>query len=58
MRGGQSTASRTQLRKYSEVISLWCARFDTQSISRRVDLPEWLVAKWVANFRELARGAA
>lgn len=48
-------ASRDQLRKYRDVIALWLARFDTQSIALRLDVPEHVVARWVANFREMTR---
>lgn len=53
-----ATATREQLRKYREVVALWCARFDTQSIADRTKLPEYLVARWVANFRDMVRSAA
>lgn len=52
------SVTRDQLRKYREVVALWCARFDTQSIAERTKLPEHLVARWVANFRDIVRGAA
>jgi hypothetical protein len=35
------------------VISFWLSRFDTAEIAQRLDLPEWLVARWVANFRDM-----
>lgn len=51
-------ASREQLRNYGEAIRMWLAKFDTQSIADRLGLPESVVARWVANFRDLARSAA
>lgn len=33
---------RDDLRKYADVVRMWSARFDTQSIVERVDLPEHL----------------
>lgn len=53
-RGG--AASRTQLGRYAEVIELWRRRFDTMEIADIVELPEHLVARWVANFRDVVRG--
>jgi hypothetical protein len=52
------TVSRADLRKYADVIRFWNAKFDTQSIAERLDLPEWLVARWVANFRDMVRDVA
>ena len=49
--------SRTQLKRYREVITLWIHKHDTWEISQELNLPESLVASWVANFRELARAA-
>lgn len=54
----QSDTSRQQLRLYREVITLWIHKRDTQEIADELNLPEHLVATWVANFRELARAAA
>lgn len=48
---------KAMLRHYSTAISMWLARFDTYAIGRRLDVPEAVVAKWVANFRDLARAA-
>jgi hypothetical protein len=45
--------SRDQLKKYRNVISMWLSRFDTAEIACDQDLPEWLVARWVANFRDM-----
>ncbi|MBR0700152.1 hypothetical protein JQ599_09595 [Bradyrhizobium diazoefficiens] len=53
-----SDVSRTQLKRYREAISMWLSRFDTQEIADKLNLPEHLVASWVANFRELTRTAA
>ncbi|WP_407155198.1 hypothetical protein [Bradyrhizobium sp. STM 3557] len=50
--------SRAQLRKYREVIAWWLSRFDTAEIAERLDLPEHLVARWVANFRDVMFEAA
>ncbi len=32
---------------------MWSRRFDTQSIAERLDIPEHLAARWVANFRDV-----
>ncbi|CAM5397273.1 hypothetical protein AFEL58S_01978 [Afipia felis] len=50
--------TRDELSKYVEVIILfWGERLDTQLIANRTGLPEHLVARWVANFREVMREA-
>lgn len=53
-----SDVSRAQLKKYREVISLWLSKFDTNEIALQTNLPEHLVAKRVANFRDMTIGAA
>lgn len=53
-----SDVSRAQLKKYREVISLWLSKFDTNEIALQTNLPEHLVAKCVANFRDMTIGAA
>lgn len=50
--------SREQLKKYREVISMWLSKFDTAEIAADQGLPEWLVARWVANFRDMTVGVA
>lgn len=55
---GGREASRGSLKKYREVISMWLSRFDTCEIALQLDLPECLVASWVANFRDLTVRAA
>ncbi|APO53484.1 hypothetical protein LUI11_15435 [Bradyrhizobium diazoefficiens] len=50
--------SRQQLKRYREVITLWIHKRDTWEISQELNLPESLVAGWVANFRELVRARA
>lgn len=45
--------SRAQLKRYRDVISLWLSKYDTWEISQQTKLPESLVAKWVANFRDM-----
>lgn len=55
---GGGAVSRAQLKKYREVISFWLSRFDTAEIACQLDLPEWLVARWVANFRDMMVEAA
>lgn len=50
-RGRES--SRGHLKKYREVISMWLSKYDTSEIGAQLDLPECLVAAWVANFRDL-----
>lgn len=47
--------SRQQLKRYREAITLWLHKRDTWEIARELNLPEHLVATWVANFRELVR---
>ncbi|MFB6460481.1 hypothetical protein [Bradyrhizobium tunisiense] len=47
--------SRQQLKRYREAITLWLHKRDTWEISQELNLPESLVAGWVANFRELVR---
>ncbi|MFX8883383.1 hypothetical protein ABTM86_19430 [Acinetobacter baumannii] len=47
--------SRAQLKRYREAISMWLNnRYDTMDIATELELPESLVARWVANFRDLA----
>lgn len=50
--------SREQLKKYRDVVMLWANRYDTAEIGKLTNLPESLVARWVANFRETVRTAA
>lgn len=50
--------SRDQLKKYRDVISLWLSKFDTQEIANETKLPECLVARWVANFRDMTAEVA
>jgi hypothetical protein len=50
--------SREQLKKYRDVISMWLSKFDTAEIAAEKKLPEWLVARWVANFRDMTAEAA
>lgn len=45
------------LKRYATVIGLWRARLDTCEIAKRTGVPEHVVAKWIANFRDLARAA-
>lgn len=32
---------------------MWLSKFDTSEIAGQLGLPECLVARWVANFRDL-----
>ncbi len=50
--------SRAQLKRYQEVIAMWLSRYDTMDIALTVGLPESVVARWVANFRDLSCEAA
>jgi hypothetical protein len=50
--------SREQLKRYRDVISLWLNRYDTAEIAKQTELPESLVANWVANFRDMTVQAA
>lgn len=52
-----SAISRHRLRRYRDVVSLWLSKFDTFEIAKETGLPESLVARWVANFRDLSREA-
>lgn len=54
----QRRVSRDQLKRYREVISLWLSKYDTAEIAKQLDLPEYLVANWVANFRDVAMRTA
>jgi hypothetical protein len=45
--------SRAQLKRYRDVISMWLSKYDTAEIAKQQKLPEWMVALWVANFRDL-----
>lgn len=45
--------SREQLKKYQRVITMWLSKYDTAEIAHDTSLPEWLVARWVANFRDM-----
>ena len=45
-------SDRAALKWYAEAISLWNARLDTAEIAARIELPEGIVARWVANFRD------
>jgi hypothetical protein len=46
---------REQLRLYAEVVTSWSRGFDTWWISQHLQIPEHVVARWVANFRDAAR---
>jgi hypothetical protein len=48
--------SPQQLQHYAQVLALWGRRFDTAEIAAIVRLPEGLVAKWIANWRDMERG--
>lgn len=47
------TASRKQLTRYADVLAMWTSKFDTSEIAGTLALPECLVAKWIANYRDL-----
>lgn len=49
---------RSHLKAYAEAIALWCARFDTAEIAVRLGVPEAMVTRWVANFRDVVRAEA
>jgi hypothetical protein len=49
---------RDDLHKYADVVRMWAAKFDTQSIAERTGLPECLVDRWVWNFRQQMREVA
>lgn len=48
---------RARLKLYAEAIAMWGRGFDTQSIGERLAVPEHQAARWVANFRDVVRGA-
>jgi transposase-like protein len=52
-----TTAERIALKRYAQVIALWTSRFDTAEIAARLDVPEAIVARWVANFRDQMHAA-
>ncbi|WP_445493159.1 hypothetical protein [Rhodopseudomonas sp. RCAM05734] len=52
------SVTREQLKRYRDVIAMWMARFDTQSIADHTGLPEHLVVRWTANFQDLKREVA
>lgn len=54
--GGGATA-RDQLRHYHRAIAMWLSKFDTMEIAGDLGLPESLVARWVANFRDVTAAA-
>lgn len=56
--GATREVSRSQLKKYQRVIAMWLSKYDTSEIARDLDLPEWLVARWVANFRDMTAEVA
>lgn len=47
---------RAALNKYADVIAMWTSRFDTAEIAAKLELPESMVARWVANFRDQMHG--
>ncbi|NEV79499.1 hypothetical protein DYI24_20905 [Rhodopseudomonas sp. BR0C11] len=49
-----SAQSKNLLKRYGDVIALWIARYDTAEISHLLAVPEHTVARWIANFRDLA----
>lgn len=53
-RGG---GERSELKRYAEAIAMWSARFDTSEIAAKLGLSESIVARWVANFRDVVRAA-
>lgn len=56
--GPSREISRAQLKRYRDVISMWLSKFDTAEIATETHLPEWLVARWGANFRDMTVGVA
>lgn len=50
--------NKIAVKKYCAVIEMWSRKFDTYEIAFELDLAEALVAKWVANYRDIARGEA
>lgn len=45
--------NRSALKKYAEALAMWASKFDTTEIAVHLKLPEFTVAKWVANYRDL-----
>lgn len=50
--------SKDDLRKYAICVQLWHSRFDTKRIADHLGLEEYVVAAWIANFRDMGREAA
>lgn len=48
----------TSLKLYADVITFWRAKYNTAEIAAHFEIPEHVVARWVANFREVTREAA
>lgn len=51
-------SDRAQLKRYSTVLSMWAARFNTAEIAAETGIAEHLVCRWIWSYREMARGAA
>ena len=50
--------TKQDLLKYVDVVRFWLRGFDTYRISQEVGLPEYVVAGWIANFRDMGRETA
>lgn len=48
---------RQRMKQYATVIQMWAARYNTAEIAAHLDIEEYLVARWIANYREIARAA-
>lgn len=48
-----AASDRAFLRQYADVISMWTAKYDSAEIAARLRIPEGIVAKWIAHFRDL-----
>jgi hypothetical protein len=47
--------SKAQLKRYAAALAMWHGRFNTAEIATQLKLPESLVARWIANYRDLMR---
>lgn len=44
---------KEKIKHYAEAVSMWNARFDTAEIAAQLGVKECLVARWIANYRDI-----